>query len=166
MNPNWYLDLLEVNVDLDLVFEREVDLPVSALWKSWTDPEEILHWFTPKPWQTTGCRIDLRVGGEFYTQMKSPDGTIVNNFGCFLLIIPERLLVFTDTMFAGLRPSGNVFSTIFLHFTPIDANRSKYSAIVKHKDAETKKKHEEMGFQKGWGITLDQLVTHSKEKKV
>ncbi len=159
-----YNYLLNYNPELDLVFEREVDLPVASLWQGWTDPKEILHWFTPSPWQTIDCRIDLRIGGEFFTQMKSPDGKIIDNHGCFLLVDPQNLLVFTDTMLDGLRPSGNDFTTIFLQFTELSPNKTYYKALVKHKNIESKAKHEEMGFQKGWGIALDQLVTRQKSK--
>jgi uncharacterized protein YndB with AHSA1/START domain len=41
---------------------------------------------------------------------------------------------------------------------PAHGSRTKYPAIVKHGDAATAKRHEEMGFYQGWGTTLDQLV--------
>lgn len=163
MNPT-YSYLLHSDPELDLSFERQVDLPLDALWQGWTDPTEIIHWFTPTPWQTTACRIDLRPGGEFYTQMKSPEGQIIDNFGCFLFIVPKSLLVFTDTMLSGFRPSGNDFTTIFLSFESNTHNITSYKALVKHKNVENKTKHEEMGFHKGWGIALDQLVARQKSK--
>ena len=33
----------------------------------------------------------------------------------------------------------------------------EYSATVKHKNAEDKKQHEEMGFHSGWGTVFEQL---------
>ena len=37
------------NPQLDLVFEREVDLPKELIWQAWTRPELIQQWFTPAP---------------------------------------------------------------------------------------------------------------------
>ncbi len=48
----------------ELKLERVVDAPVNLVWRCWTEPEHLRHWFTPKPWLTTECRIDLRAGGE------------------------------------------------------------------------------------------------------
>lgn len=36
-------------------------------------------------------------------------------------------------------------------------NKTKCTAIMRHGDEETRKKHEAMGFHEGWGICADQL---------
>jgi hypothetical protein len=59
---------------LDLVFERIVDVPQELVWAAWTTPEHLTHWFTPVPWKTVDCKIDLRPGGIFRTVMRSPEG--------------------------------------------------------------------------------------------
>ena len=41
---------------------------------AWTHPEHLKRWFTPAPWTTVDCEIDLRPGGIFRTTMRSPDG--------------------------------------------------------------------------------------------
>ena len=58
---------------LDLNFERVVDLPPALIWAAWTEPEHLTHWFTPVPWKTVECEIDLRPGGIFRTVMRSPE---------------------------------------------------------------------------------------------
>jgi uncharacterized protein YndB with AHSA1/START domain len=45
---------------LDLVFERVIDIPPALAWLAWTTPERLKKWFTPAPWQTVDCEIDLR----------------------------------------------------------------------------------------------------------
>ena len=40
-----------INPELDLVLEREVDVPPHLVWAAWTDPKHIVHWFTPAPWR-------------------------------------------------------------------------------------------------------------------
>ena len=47
----------------DLMITRDVDLPPERLWRGWTEPELLMRWFTPAPWRTIACRMDLRPGG-------------------------------------------------------------------------------------------------------
>ncbi|MCG6145663.1 SRPBCC family protein [Leptospira bandrabouensis] len=149
------------NPELDLVLERIVEVPVELVWNAWTKPEQLIHWFTPAPWKTIDCRIDLKPGGEFYTMMESPEGTQFPNSGCFLEIVPLQKLVFTDSLLPGYRPSGNSFMTAFVTMERI-GKATKYKALAKHKDPETRKQHEDMGFMDGWGAALDQLVAFTK----
>ena len=59
---------------LDLVFERIVDVSPELVWAAWTTPEHLKHWFTSAPWKTIDCEIDLYPGGLFHTVMCSPEG--------------------------------------------------------------------------------------------
>ena len=56
---------------LDLILERIVDVPPELVWAAWTTPEHVKQWFTPAPWKTVECEIDLRPGGIFRTVMRS-----------------------------------------------------------------------------------------------
>ncbi|MCH8619275.1 SRPBCC family protein [Undibacterium sp. TS12] len=146
---------------LDLVLERIVDIPPALVWAAWTTPAHILEWFTPAPWKTVDCEIDLRPGGIFRTVMRSPEGMDHDNVGCYLEVVPGKKLVFTDALGPGFRPTGNSFMTATITFEPHEAG-TKYTAVVLHKSVEDRKKHEEMGFHHGWGTALDQLVAHMK----
>jgi uncharacterized protein YndB with AHSA1/START domain len=55
---------IKPNPELDLVLERDIDVPVDLVWKAWTTPSHIRHWFVPKPWSITSCEIDLRPGAR------------------------------------------------------------------------------------------------------
>ena len=50
--------------------------------RAWTTPEHLKKWFTPAPWTTVDCEIDLRPGGIFRTVMRSPEGQEFPNVGC------------------------------------------------------------------------------------
>lgn len=91
---------------LDLVLERVVDVPRELVWEAWTQPEHVKAWFTPRPWRTIECEIDLRPGGIFRTVMQGPnDSAEVNNVACYLEILPNERLVWTDTLLPGWRPA-------------------------------------------------------------
>ena len=90
---------------LDLSFERFVELPPEALWAAWTQPELLMPWFCPRPWTTIACEIDLRPGGLFRTVMRSPEGQEFPNVGSYLEVVPNRRLVWTNTLAPGFRPA-------------------------------------------------------------
>lgn len=150
-----------LNPDLDLVLERVVDVPPQLIWEAWTRPEHLKHWFVPAPWSLADCSLDLRPGGAFNTVMRSPEGEEFPNEGCFLEIVPERKLVFTDALLPGYRPSENPFFTAIVTMEP-EGNGTRYIARAIHRDAEGRRKHEEMGFHEGWGKAWDQLVAFVK----
>ena len=144
--------------NLDLVLERFVDVPPELAFRGWTYPEMLKQWFCPRPWKTVACEIDLRVGGAFNTTMESPEGErMPASNGCYLEVVPNRKLVFTDAMSSGFRPNAKPFMTGIVEFIPKDGG-TLYRATAKHADLETKTSHEEMGFLGGWGTALEQLV--------
>jgi uncharacterized protein YndB with AHSA1/START domain len=157
---------MKIDPKLDLVLERVVDVSPELVWMAWTQPQHLKKWFTPAPWTTVDCEIDLRPGGVFRTVMRSPEGKDHPNLGCYLEIVPNRKLVWTDALEAGFRPSRQDPHLGF-RFTAAVAlepqgTGTKYTAIVMHADAESRKKHDAMGFKDGWGTALEQLVEHMK----
>jgi uncharacterized protein YndB with AHSA1/START domain len=156
---------------LDLVLQRVVDVPRELVWKAWTQPEHLKPWFTPAPWTTVDCEIDLRPGGAFRTVMRSPEGQDFLNIGCYLEIVPNERLVWTSALGPGYRPRLSAgLGPGELLFTAVIALESegggtRYTATVIHGDENSRKKHEAMGFHKGWGAALDQLVAMVKASR-
>jgi uncharacterized protein YndB with AHSA1/START domain len=153
-----------IDPTLDLVFEREVDVPPSLVWAAWTTPEHVLKWFAPKPYETVECEIDLRPGGLFRTVMRSPEGEIMDNgAGCFLEVVENRRLVWTAALGPGFRPTDSDFP--FTAIITVEPSRSgtKYRAVAVHGSKDLRDEHNEMGFHEGWGAALDQLVALVKD---
>lgn len=146
---------------LDLELRREVDVSPNLVWRAWTEPDLLKQWFCPKPWQTTHVELDLRPGGRFRTVMRGPAGEEMDNTGCYLMVVPNRLLAFTDALGPGFRPTGSAFMSASVSIEP-KGSGTLYVARAVHKDPETRKKHEEMGFHQGWATALDQLVALAK----
>lgn len=153
--------LLKPDPKLDLVLERTIDVPVELIWKVWTTPEHLMPWFCPLPWTTVDCKIDLRPGGEFSTTMRSPEGQLFPNRGCYLDVVKNERLIWTDTLVAGYRPSPKPFFTAVLLFTP-KGKGTHYKAIAMHGNEETLKQHEKMGFHDGWGTVATQMEAFIK----
>lgn len=157
--------MLPINPDLDLVLERVVDVPPELVWLAWTRPEHVVKWFTPAPWQTVACEIDLRPGGAFATTMRSPEGQEFPNVGCYLEIVENRRLSWTSALDPGFRPrdvsNDPVAMTAIIELEPHELG-TRYIATALHRDPASRERHEAMGFHEGWGKALDQLVAHAK----
>ena len=143
---------------LDLVLERVLDVPPETVWRAWTEPPLLEKWFCPRPWMAAECEIDLRPGGTFHTVLQGPDGTTLDNPGCYLEVVPNRRLVFTTALGPGYRPQDH-----YIPFTAIitlepKGKGTRYHVLARHKDEATAKQHVEMGFHAGWSKALDQLV--------
>lgn len=146
---------------LDLVLERVVDVPRELVWLAWTRPEHIKKWFTPRPWSTVDCEIDLRPGGIFRFVMRSPEGEEFPYTGCYLEVVENEKLVWTMALGPGFRPATSSSDvpvlTAVITLEP-HGSGTKYTALAMHKDEEARATHERMGFHEGWGAALDQLV--------
>lgn len=159
-----------LNPALDLSFERIVDVPRELVWKAWTQPQHLKHWFTPAPWRTIDCEIDLRPGGRFYTVMQSPEGQTFPGTGCYLEVIENERLSWTNALLPEFRPISGVVqpeATVDFKFTAIiqlevHGAGTRYIATVRHGDPAGCEKHKAMGFEQGWGTALEQLVAYIK----
>ena len=103
--------------------------------------------------------MDLRPGGSFETHMSEDGGATFKPHveGCFLDIVPEERIVFTTALVEGWRPF-DPWLALTAIITMKDAGSSThYTSRVLHKNAEDSQKHDEMGFQAGWGTTIAQL---------
>lgn len=152
------------NPELDLVLERTLPIAPDKVWAAWTMPQLLMQWFTPAPWRTVACSIDLRPGGRFATTMQSPEGEQFPNSGCYLQVDPERLLVFTSVLTENFRPvapsngADDMPFTGRIELSEAPDGGTSYRAIAMHPTAEHARRHGEMGFHEGWGAAVDQLV--------
>ena len=155
---------LELDADLDLVLSREINAPRDLLWRCWTTPEHLVHWFVPKPHKVIACKLDLRPGGACNTTF-DVEGNIMENKGVYLEVVPMEKLVFTDAYSAGWKPAPEPFMTAIVMFQDLGAGRTRYTAIARHRNPETAKAHRDMGFFDGWGTVATQLETYAQGLK-
>jgi uncharacterized protein YndB with AHSA1/START domain len=147
---------------LDLVLERHADVSPAQVWKAWTTPEHLMKWLAPRPWTITECEVDLRPGGQLKFVMRSPEGQLYPNLCCFLEVVPNQRLVWTDALLPGYRPALEPFFTAVVLMESDGKGGTNYTAIAIHRDEDGRKKHEAMGFHQGWGQVFDQMVEHIK----
>ena len=160
------------NPKLDLTFERIVDVPKELVWRAWTEPTLLKQWFCPLPWKTIDAEMDLRPGGMFRTTMQSPEGREFPGASCYLEVIPNEKLVWTNALLPGYRPALATASCgaddADFKFTAIitmadHAGGTRYRATVIHADEAGCQQHAAMGFETGWGAAFDQLLAMVKK---
>ena len=159
-----------IDPNLDLVLERTVDVPPQLVWRAWTEPALVTQWFTPAPWTTVDCEIDLRPGGLFRTVMRSPEGQDHENIGCYLDIVETSGWCGPTCSVPGYRPRGGGLGRArptadssrpsSCSSPPARARATSRASCTAPRP--TARSHEDMGFHEGWGAALDQLVAMAK----
>jgi len=82
--------------EASLTLKRVFDAPRALVWKAWTDPKMMAHWFGPRGFTNPVCELDVRVGGALRIVMRGPDGNNYPMKGVFREVSPPERLVFTN----------------------------------------------------------------------
>ena len=141
----------------ELSLTRLIDAPRAKVYRCWSEPELLKQWFAPKPFTTPVAELDLRPGGGNLIVMKSPEGQEMPNRGQYLEVVPNERIVFTDAYTGDWQPGAKPFMTVILTFED-EGGKTRYTARVRHWSEADKAQHEQMGFEKGWGLCADQLA--------
>ncbi len=158
----------KVDPKLDLVLERVIDVPcelgsgkpgrLRSMSRSGSVPGRGVF---------RGVR-SISVRGIFRTVMRSPGGEAFPNIGCYLEVVPNERLVWTDALLPGFRPGHTPleaagigsFLTAIILMAPEGSGTAVHgdccSIAMKRPGSDTKTS----GFhrRRSWGRRLDQLV--------
>ena len=145
--------------ELDLVTTRLIKAPRDRVWRAWADPRRLEQWWIPRPMVCRVVELDLKPGGAFTTQMSDGAGKpfVPHLAACFLDVVPEQTIVFSDVLLGGWRPSTKGFVTAVISFEE-HPEGTLYMATAMHKDQATRDRHEELGFYEGWTTVANQLA--------
>ncbi len=92
----------------ELRITRSFNAPRELVFKAWTTPAMLEHWFGCSAFNTTFAEADVRVGGEWRVGMRSPEGDNYLAFGVYTAIQPVKHLALThqwDRMTADVNPA-------------------------------------------------------------
>jgi uncharacterized protein YndB with AHSA1/START domain len=146
-----------MSADRELSLSRLIDAPCHKVYRCWTDPTLLKQWFAPLPYITPVAELDVRPGGSAFIVMRGPDGTDMPNHGVYLEVVPNQRLVSTDAFVKAWEPSEKPFMILILTFEE-EADKTRYTALVRHWTVADLETHEKMGFHEGWGLCTDQLA--------
>jgi len=82
-----------------LVMRRLIEAPRDAVWKAWTDRDQMQRWWGPEGFTNPVCEMNVRPGGAIRIDMRAPDGTVNPMTGNFHEIAEPERLVFTSKAF-------------------------------------------------------------------
>ncbi len=77
----------------EFVLSRTFDAPRDLVWKAFTDPEHMQHWWGPKGFKARVAKMEFRPGGIYHYALQSPDGHEM--WGKFIyreIVAPERIV--------------------------------------------------------------------------
>ena len=148
----------------ELSLTQLLDAPRQAIWRCWTDSALLPTWFCPPPWKVSKAVMEVRPGGSSLIVMNGPNGEEMPNRGVFLDVVPNERIVFTDAFTQAWEPSQKAFMVGIITMAD-EAGKTRYTATVKHWNAEDCKAHEAMGFHEGWGKATEQLEALARTLK-
>jgi len=152
-----------------LTIIRIFDASPELMFKAWTQPEHIMHWWGPKGFTTPFCEVDLRIGGTLRYCMRSPDGKDFWGKSIFQEIVePTHLAmkdVFTDekgnpvpASHYGMSADWPAESQISVTFTAQDG---KTKLTLEHSGIITAGEERDM-CEAGWNGSFERLTDFLK----
>lgn len=148
-----------MNPDLDLTLQRIIRAPRADIWRAWTDPAHLERWWLPAP---TSCRVDRLEpcpGGALVTRMSDGGPFVAHMDACFLVVDEQVRIVFTNAIDSDWRPTTPAPVSMTAEITLGDhPDGTDYRVLVRHGDPAMRARHEELGFEHGWGTVTDQLA--------
>lgn len=145
----------------ELSVTRLIAASPETVYRVWTERTE--EWWAPKPYTSKVIAQELRAGGRSSIEMQGPNGEQHPGEGVFLEVVPGERIVFTNAFTAGWEPKTGMDSdcdfamVAIVTFEP-EGSGTRYTARVRHWNADAQAKHEAMGFEEGWGIVAAQLA--------
>ncbi len=142
------------------------------VFRAFTEPERMQHWWGPKGFTVVKSEMDLRVGGIYHYGLRAPDGTTM--WGKFVyreIVRPERIVLinsFSDeaggTTRHPMSPTWPLEMLSIFLFDEVEKTRTKLTVKWSpHNSDETGRAtfaagHDSM--KQGWTGTLDQLAAY------
>jgi uncharacterized protein YndB with AHSA1/START domain len=156
----------------DFVITRVFDAPRDLVWRAWTDPERMRHWWGPKGFTVFSSNMDLRPGGLYHYGMTAPDGSTMWGKFVFREVTPPQRLVFINSFsdeaggttrhpMAANWPL-EMLSTFTFDEEPGGKTRFMGRSCAYNASEDERKTFDSShaSLTQGWGGTLDQLAAY------
>ncbi len=84
-----------IDSDTVLSITRTFAAPREAVYRAFTEADELKRWWGPQSMTCPVAELDVRPGGRYRTEMHAPDGSVYVTTGEFREVTPPERLVFT-----------------------------------------------------------------------
>ena len=149
-----------MNPDLDLDVKRIFRAPRSAVWRAWTEAEQLREWFIPAPTVLRIDRLDVRPGGGLVTSF-SEGGTVFQPHidAVFLVVEENARLVWTNAIDSEWRPQQPQPVALTAEISLLEhPDGTDYRVVARHGTTADRDRHAQLGFFEGWGAVTEQLA--------
>ncbi len=139
--------------DASVVVRKMFSVSRERLFRAWSDPRELIEWFSPQGYRNPSVDAEVRPGGRFRIAMqKLPDGEPFYVAGEYRVVEPPARIVFTWTW---EDPAENVRDTIVT--VDLVERGEKTEVVLTHEllPAEKRETHAQ-----GWDALLSKLATN------
>ncbi|HHX65993.1 MAG TPA: SRPBCC domain-containing protein [Chloroflexi bacterium] len=149
--------------DEGITLTRLFDAPRDLVFAAWKDPELMMRWWGPRDFTTPVCEIDFRVGGTWFSCMRSPEGQDYCSVCIYREIVEPERIVYMDS-FADTE--GNVVSASYYGLSPEWPLESKVTVTFDQVDGKTRLTVNNVGVPQnqdaddamaGWNESMDRL---------
>ncbi|HVN29214.1 MAG TPA: SRPBCC domain-containing protein [Candidatus Binataceae bacterium] len=137
-----------------LTIKRVFDAPRTLVFKAWTQPEHLKHWWGPHGFTIEVCELEPRVGGAWHIRMRSPQGMVDRQRGVIREFVEPERLVFTYAFEddSGNRGNESIVTVAF-------ADLGKKTEVTVHQEIfESVVMRDEHVW--GWGEALDDFAVY------
>ena len=123
-------------------------------------PVRLARWWLPAPMPCRVESLEVASGGAFVTSMSDGGASFVPHLdACFLIAEAGERIVFTNALDSRWRPADPTPISMTAEITFGEhPEGTDYRVVVRHADASSRARHEELGFADGWGTVTAQLA--------
>jgi uncharacterized protein YndB with AHSA1/START domain len=156
----------------DFVLSRVFDAPRELVWKAFSEPDRMQHWWGPKGFTVIASNMDFRSGGTYHYGMKSPTGEPMwGKFRYREIVPPQRMVLinsFSDEAGGITRhPMAPTWPLEMLSTFTFDEEPGGKTRLTIRWQAYNASEDEQKTFDAGhdsmrggWGGTFDQLAAY------
>ena len=137
-----------------LVLDRLFDAPCDVVFKAWSEPEHLIHWWGPRGFTSDIEKMEFRVGGAYRIHMRSPEGTDHWSQGVYREIVPPQRLVMVGS-WADARGKPTTPETVL---TVTFEERGAQTRLTLHSVFETVTARD--AHRGGWSSSLERLMDY------
>jgi len=101
----------------EITITRVFEAPREAVWKAWTEPEQLARWWGRRGWNTplSSITMDVSPGGALrLTSVSEADGTEMSSIGTYREVVEPERLVFAETDESGCPKVQGAVATVTL----------------------------------------------------
>ena len=147
-------DLVTEPASRVLLIERTLDAPRELVFKVWTQPEHLVHWWGPAQFTMPDWQIDVRPGGFYRIHIRSGEGIDYWMQGVYQDVVEPERLVFTfswDTP-EGTRGHETIITVLFEE----DGGKTKFTFHQAVFESDSSRND----HSKGWNECFDRMAAY------